>query len=689
MSASTYRIGIDVGGTFTDLVAVTETGTSIFAKSPSTPEDPSIGVLEGLGVLAAVLGLDRTALLARTQRIVHGTTVATNALLERKGARVGLITTEGHRDVLEMREGLKPEDRYNLRLAAPEPLVPRRLRLGVTERMRADGRVLTPLDEASLAKAIDALRAADVGTVAICFLHAWRNAAHEQAAAEIVRQRMPGVYVTASSDVYPQIKEYERVSTTVINAYVGPVVARYLQRLAGRLTEAAYGGPLFIMLSHGGVAPVEEAIRLAAATVLSGPAGGVAGSRYASALLATENLIPFDMGGTSTDISLIRKSTPGLAIDRAIAGQRIALPSLDIVTLGAGGGSIAHVDAGGVLHVGPESAGAKPGPACYGRGGTMATVTDANLVLGLLDPVGLLGGRMRLDPNAAEQALANLGRQLDLDAVAAAAGVQRVINARMAEGIRLVSVRRGIDPTAFALLAFGGAAGLHASAVARQLAIPRVVVPRVASVLSAWGMHATDIRYEATASHLGDAGAMDPERLRAIFDQLEADARGRLANVFDGPVAAERSADMRYGEQIFEINVPLVGVDWRAASLAADVADRFHARHEELYTYAQRTNEVVLVNARVAAIGRLPELPREPVLGPGSPASPVRRTRVHLDGWQEVPVYAFDALAKGQQIAGPALVESETTTTLLLAGDTATVTPNGWLDIAVALPAAE
>jgi N-methylhydantoinase A len=684
MTRATYRIGIDVGGTFTDLVAVDETGTTTLGKSPSTPSDPSIGVLDGLEVLAAALGLERAELLARTERIVHGTRVATNALLERKGGRVGLLTTAGHRDILEMREGLKPEDRYNLRMAAPEPLVPRRLRLGITERMRADGSVLTPLDEASVASAVETMVAAGVKSVAICFLHAWCNPAHEAAAARIVRERMPGAYVTASSEVYPQIKEYERVSTTVVNAYVGPVVAGYLGRLESRLAEAGYGGPLFIMLSHGGVAPVGEAIRLAAATVLSGPAGGVAGATYAAALLETPNLIPFDMGGTSTDISLIRKSAPGLAIDRGIAGQRIALPSLDIVTLGAGGGSIARVDDGGVLHVGPESAGAHPGPACYGRGGVEATVTDANLVLGLLDPAGLLGGEMKLDRNAAETALGELGGRLGLDAVSAAAGVQRIINARMAEGIRLVSVRRGIDPTAFTLLAFGGAAGLHASAVARQLSIPRVVVPRVASVLSAWGMLASEIRFETTRSHIGDAAAMTSEGLRSIFGEMEDAARARLAAVFDGPIVISRSADMRYGEQIFEINVPLDHIDWAATDLGVRVADAFHARHEELYTYAQRTNEVVLVNARVAAIGKLPELPREPVISGGTIAPVVRRQRVHIaGGWTEIDVHAFETLSPGQSIDGPALIEGATTCVLVEPGDRARVTPHGWLEIAL------
>ncbi len=679
-----YRIGIDVGGTFTDLVAVDERGVSTFAKSPSTPSDPSIGVMDGLGILGALLGLERSEMLGKTDRIVHGTTVATNALLERKGAKVGLITTAGHRDVIEMREGLKPEERYNLRMTPPEPLVPRHRRIGVVERIRSNGEVFTPLDRASLDAAITTLSNAQVEAIAICFLHAWKNAAHERIAVEAVRSRLPTVYVTSSADVYPQIKEYERVSTTIVNAYVGPTVDRYMQRLVVRLKEAAYRGPLFIMLSHGGVAPVEEAVRLSAATVLSGPAGGVAGSRHAAGLLGTGNLIPFDMGGTSTDISLIRRSTPGVAIDRNIAGERIALPSLDIVTLGAGGGSIARVDAGGVLHVGPESAGAQPGPACYGRGGTLPTVTDANLVLGLLEPSGLLGGKMRLDVDAAQRALSELGGRLGLDAVAAAAGVFRVINGRMAEGIRLVSVRRGVDPTAFALLSFGGAAGLHAVDVARQLSMRRVIVPRVASVLSAWGMLASDIRYEVAKTHVGDSTALEAGSLRAVFADLEEEGRRRLGHSFDGPVEVARSADMRYGEQIFEINVPLDGIDWTSPELVTAIATRFHHRHEELYTYSQPGNEVVLVNARTAAIGKLPTLPQEPVISARSGADPERRQRIHRGDWIEVPVYRLEQLAPGQEIAGPALIESETTTALVGEADRAHVTPHGWLDITVA-----
>ncbi|MCC7284188.1 MAG: hydantoinase/oxoprolinase family protein, partial [Acetobacteraceae bacterium] len=382
-----WRIGIDVGGTFTDLVAVDGQGSVVHAKSASTPADQSVGVMEGLARLAEAIGIAREVLLGDAERIVHGTTVATNALLERKGARVGLLTTSGHIDILEMREGLK-DDRYDLRQPPPEPLVPRNLRIGVSERVRPDGRIETPLSTASVNEGVATLKQAGVDSVAVCYLHSYRDPTHEHMTGEAVRAAMPDAYVSLSSEVLPQIKEYERICTTVVNAYVGPALQRYLTRLRARLDEAGFAGPLLIIQSHGGVAAVADAVRHAAGAVLSGPAGGVAGSRHAARLTGQANLIPFDMGGTSTDISLIVDGEAAIAADRKLAGQRVGLASLDIVSIGAGGGSIARVDAGGLLHVGPESAGAEPGPACYGRGGRLATVTDANLVLGYLDPAG-------------------------------------------------------------------------------------------------------------------------------------------------------------------------------------------------------------------------------------------------------------------------------------------------------------
>src|SRR5271168_1442376 len=677
-----YRIGIDVGGTFTDLVAVDDLGEVTLEKVPSTPGDPSIGVLDGLDRLAQRLGRDRATLLAETERIVHGTTVATNALLERNGARVGLLTTEGHRDVIEMREGLK-DDRYNLRLPPPEQLVPRRRRLGVRERIRADGRVETPLDYASLDRAIAILKRERVEAVAVCYLHAWRDASHERATRKAVERALPGIYVSLSSDVLPQIKEFERVSTTVVNAYVGPALSRYLARLERRLAEAGYAGPTLIIQSHGGVAPIDQSGRLAAGAVLSGPAGGVAGSVYAARLIGEGNLIPFDMGGTSTDISLIVEGRPSLAAARRVAGHAVGLNSLDIASFGAGGGSIARVDAGGILHVGPESAGAVPGPACYGNGGSAATVTDANLVLGYLDPASFLGGRRQLDPAAAEAAVDDIAAALGTGRLAAAQGIHRVVNTNMAEGVRLVSVRRGVDPRQFALLAFGGASGLHATEIARQLDLTRVIVPRVAAVLSAWGMLATDLRFEVARTHIGDTRALDGAAVKRLFDEMEEEGLARLRASFDGPARATRSVDMRYGEQVFEIAVPLDDVDWTAPDPLPQIVERFHRRHEQLYTYASPDQETVLVNARVAVAGILSALPKEPCLPEAALARSLCQRRIWLDEWIAASVWDFDTLAPAQVIEGPAIIESAMTTVLLRPGDRATMTPLGWIDIAL------
>lgn len=669
-----FTIGIDVGGTFTDIVVASSDGRTIIAKATTTPADQSNGVLDGIALAARQLDLTTAALLGETSRIVHGTTVATNALLEGKTAPVGLLTTEGHRDVIEMREGLKPE-RYNLRMAPPIPLVPRRLRLPVRERVRPDGSVAIPMDKESLDQAIAGLAAENVRAVAICFLHAWRNPEHELQAAAAVRARMQDAYVTTSSDVLPRIKEFERFSTTVANAAVGPVIDTYLHRLNDRLAASGYRGELLVILSHGGVATVAEATRLAAGTALSGPAGGVAAAVALSRGGIAKDLIAFDMGGTSTDIALVRNGQPTLSDGKTVANARIALPSLDIVTLGAGGGSIGKVDAAGLLAVGPESAGADPGPACYGQGGTDATVTDANLVLGYLDPANFLGGRRSLDHDGASAAVQRLADRLDLTLAQAAGGIHRLVNTRMADGVRVATVRRGIDPRGHALLAFGGAAGLHVTAVAGELGVKRVVVPIAASVLSAWGMLNTDLRVELTRGQ-SQAGGLDIKSLDAAFSEMEQEGRARLS-WFDGEIMIHHTADMRYGEQVFEINVPLDGV----ARTREAIEDAFHAAHERLYTYALRDQDVVLVNAGVSVIGRLPAASVTTRDGAASPAPPKSRRQIFLGDWTEVPVYDFAALAPGQAMTGPVIVESDTTTVLLRVGESARFDPRGWLDI--------
>jgi N-methylhydantoinase A len=688
--AGRYRVGIDVGGTFTDLIAIDDAGITTFTKVPSVPDDQSIGVLAGLNDLANRVGCDLKTFLASTDRLVHGTTVATNALLERKGAKVGLITTQGHRDVLEMREGLKP-DRYNLLLPPPEPLVPRHLRRGVRERILFDGSVSVPLDRTSLRDEIDRLKREGVTSIAVCYLHAYRNPIHERQTAEILAKEMPDAFISLSNDVLPQIKEFERVSTTVVNAYVGPAVRKYLNSLERRLDDAGFAGSLFVILSHGGIAPLKEASRLAAATVLSGPAGGIAGARRVASVIDTNDLIPFDMGGTSTDISLIEKGNIALSAERGLADQRIALRSLDIISIGAGGGSIAHMDSGGTLHVGPGSAGSVPGPACYGNAGTKPTVTDANLLLGYLDAANFLGGRRKLDTGAAEVAVDSLAARLGIDRTACAAGIFRLINLKMADGIGMMTLRRGVDPRGFTLLSFGGAAGLHAVEVAREMHIKRVIVPTIASVLSAWGMLSSDLQYELTRSHVGDVSKLDAAALREVFGSLEAEASLRVTSWFNGPIRIKRSAEMRYGEQIYEIDVPLDDLDLEDENAMAEVIQRFHRRHEGLYGYCSPDQEVVLVNARVVVVGEVQTPNERPAKQPSraTPAKPVRTRKAFFGAWRDVPVFSFGSLAPGHEILGPAIVEAETTTVLLNVGDKLQVNALGWLDISLKTKSAE
>src|SRR6185503_13596969 len=437
-----------------------------------------------------------------------------------------------------------------------------------------------------------------------------------------------------------------------------------------------YKGEVLIMQSHGGVAPIRESARLAAGAVLSGPAGGVAAGRHVARLTGRGDLVTFDMGGTSTDIALLQGGEATLTGEKTVGIARVALPALDIHTLGAGGGSIAWVDAGGILRVGPESAGADPGPAGYGRGGTAPTVTDANLVRGLLDPGNFLGGRIRLDVAAAQRAIAPLVKAFGTDALAAAEGITRVVNTNMVEGIKLVSVRRGVDPRGFTLVAFGGAAGLHVTDVARLLEIRRVIVPSVAAVLSAWGMLATDLRYELVRSHVSDVRRLTAASLRRLFASLEKEGRRRLGR-FDGAIDVRHALDMRYGEQIFEITVPLDGVDLAGVGLLDEIAARFHKRHEELYAYSAPGQEVVIVNARVAVVGRLPVLPADDAVATGRVLAAPARRRVWLGGWQDVPVHRLDALPAGYEVKGPALFESATTTVLIRDAEQATVTPRG------------
>lgn len=682
----TFRIGVDVGGTFTDVVAISNEGMTTVAKAPTTSDDQSRGVIDGLSDLASRLGLTLGSLLNQCSQVVHGTTVATNALLERKGAKVGLLTTKGHRDVLEMHEGLKP-DRYNLRMAPPEPIVPRNLRIGIPERISHEGAILHPLDEDAVIAALGHFRQEGVDSVAVAYLHAYRNPANEQRTADLIAKHLPGVYASISSEVLPQIKEYERFSTTVVNAYVGPALRKYLTKLDTRLIEEGFTGELFVILSHGGIARIDDAIRLGAATVLSGPAGGIVGAQLAAKVMNLDNVLPFDMGGTSTEISLVVDGKTSLSAERGVGGNRVAMRSFDILSIGAGGGSLGKIDVTGRFDVGPQSAGAWPGPVCYGRGGLQPTVTDANLLLGYLDPENFRGGRAALNVQSTEFAMGELGKALGMDATGAAEGIFRLINVKMADGFRLMTIRRGVDPRRFTLLAFGGAAGIHATSVARELGVSRVVVPQMASVLSAWGMLASDLRYELARSHLTETSTLSDMDLSHLITAIRSEAiekSGFPPEVHDS-VLFEYSAEMRYGDQIFEVDVPLPGIDLTSPGLVSLVEAQFHKRHEELFTYSSPSHPVEIVNLRVAVV-----VPSNfTISGTPSQIKPVQyattnKRQAILSGQiQMVDVYALEDLQFGQYIRGPALIESENTTVLLLESDGARMTEHGWLDIDV------
>ena len=602
------RIGIDVGGTFTDLVATADDGRApMVFKTPTTPSDPSDGVLTGLEGMASLLGVGVDRLLESTEVIIHGTTVATNTLVERTGAKVGLLTTEGFRDLLEIREGLK-EDRYNLRMDQVEPLVPRYLRLGVTERIDAAGEVRRDLDVDDLRRQVERLKSEGVDSVAICFLFSFLNPEHEIRAERIVRDMLPDAYVSTSSAILPQIKEFDRLSTTALNAYVGPSLASYLGHLEERLSESGAAAPMFVMQSNGGIAPASDTSEQAVRSILSGPAGGAAGAGHIAQQLREERVIALDMGGTSTDITLIEHGRPHTAGEKFESGWKIAVPTVDIHTLGAGGGSIARVDEGGVLRVGPDSAGADPGPACYGRGGTRPTVTDAALVLGLLDAERFLAGAVTLNVDLATEAIREMiAEPLDMEVLDAAEGILRVVSSSIAEGIRLASVSRGLDPREFALMGFGGAAGLVATRIAGEIGIGRVLIPPAGPVLSAFGMMASDLKYDLALSYPSSLSTVELSGLRDAFASLAKQGRQRIraAGAAETDITVELAADMRYLDQIYEVTVDVPELAMDDELLRDRWAENMHERFERLYAYRQQEQDIRIVTLRASVVGSL------------------------------------------------------------------------------------
>src|SRR4051794_23228255 len=651
------RLGVDVGGTFTDLVALVD-GRLVTGKVPSTPRDQSEGVMHSL----EAAGIEEAVAFA------HGMTVATNALLERRGARTALVTTAGFRDVIEIGRQDRPA-LYALAERRPEPLVPRELRLCVRERMGPEGE-LEPLDAASVDEVVAALRDADVEAVAVCLLFAFLHPSHERAVGEAIRDALRDVHVSLSSEVLPEFREYERFSTTVADAYLGPRLRSYLERLGGRAGEAGVPEPL-VMQSSGGVIALETAAANAAACVLSGPAGGVVGAAHVARAGGFEDVLTFDMGGTSTDMAPVVGGEPQTSTESVVAGVPIKLPMVDVHTVSAGGGSIAWADAGGALRVGPRSAGADPGPAAYGKGGEEPTVTDANLMCGLLADGAELGGEVTLDRSEAEAALGRLGEQLGLDALETALGVIRVANAEMGRALRVISVERGLDPRDFALVAFGGAGGMHACALAEELGMRRVLMPRAGGVLSALGLAISDVRRDYSRTLLGALDELEREAVEGAFAELEKRAREDLEDP-----GLRRRADLRYRRQAFELTVEADDLD--------ALADRFHAAHEQRYGYRMEGEPVELVNVRLVATVEVekPQLREEDAPGDGAgDGDGDRSTReANIDGeWVDTTVLRRAALGRGSRLEGPAVVEFAEATCLVRPGWTGTIDDVGTL----------
>jgi len=652
------RIGIDIGGTFTDFVLFDETrGEFRTFKILSTPHDPAQAVLEGVSQITSHAPLS----------IIHGSTVATNALLERKGARTALVTTRGFRDILTIGRQVRA-DIYDFFADRPEPLVPPERCLGITERVDHRGQVLIPLQQAEIPTLIQALRAQDVESVAISLLFSFLYPKHEAQLAQSLREA--GFLVSLSSEILPEFREYERTSTTVINAYVSPIMSRYLQRLETHLPTDDFR----IMQSNGGSIRADQARRQAVRSILSGPAGGVVGATHVARMAGFERVITFDMGGTSTDVYLSHGDIQ-VTTEAEIGGLPIRIPVIDIHTVGSGGGSIAYADAGGALRVGPQSAGADPGPVCYGRGGRQPTVTDANLLLGRLAPDYFLGGQMSLDFEAAADALTELARQLALPPQAglnpaqiAALGVVQVVNAHMERALRVISVERGYDPRDFVLVSFGGAGGLHACDLARHLGIGRVLIPPGASTLSAFGMLTADVVKDYVQTVMLPGDTPYDELVRRLSPLAERGLREVQAEgVSPDHITLHRELDMRYRGQSYELTVPLT----------PHFADDFHSAHHQAYGHSEPSAPVEIVNVRLRAVGSVasPPLP-EAEIGPPdpSPALSDRRPLVLNDGRiAEVPFYRGERLRPGHVIPGPAIIAQKDTTTFLSPTDRATV----------------
>jgi N-methylhydantoinase A len=665
-------VGVDIGGTFTDLVGYRD-GAIITSKTSTVPADPT----EGAATALKLAGCD----LAAMDELIHGSTIAINTVLEHKGAKTALLTTQGMRDVYAIGRGNRP-DAFNLFFHRPRPLVPRELTFEVCERMDAAGKVLQPLDPAEVAGLAATLKSLGIEAVAVCFLHAYASPAHEILAGEVLRGALPDLFVTLSHEILREFREYERTSTTVLNAFVGPRVSRYLSRLETFTKTARFGGQIAIMRSNGGTMSVGEARRSPVSMMESGPVAGMIGAGRVAQLLGIDRAIGFDMGGTTAKTSLITGGVPpieeGYVIGDTFTGQPMQLPVVDIVEVGAGGGSIAWCDERGGLHVGPQSASAEPGPACYCRGGEEPTVTDADLMLGRLNDARFLGGHMRLDRGLAAAALGKIGQKLGLDTMTAAHGVATIVDSAMSLAVRTVSVKRGIDPRDATLIAFGGAGPLHAVAIAREISIPKVVIPKLPGAFSALGMLMAEWRQDFVRTVIAELGKVDPGVASTAFAELRAAGEKALARDRLSGGEFKFAADLRYRGQEHTIPITVAGADDLTGSTEA-TRERFHVQHDSRYGHAAPDQSIEIVNLRlVVTVPRMQDTIGRWLSAPWQPEGKIaeqRRPVVFEDPARPLDTRILwrPQLAAGTEIVGPALIEEANSTTLIGPGDRAVV----------------
>lgn len=663
-SKEPIRIGIDVGGTFTDVLLLDSTGKRWHVKVRSTPYDSSQGVINGLHKVLELAQIQPE----KVRYLLHGTTVATNTVLQRKGAKIGLITTKGFEDILyigrQQRASL-----YDLFVKPVPPLIPRKYIVGVEERILADGTVHFPLSKEQADKAAQRV-SQNIEAVAICLLFAYQNPKHEKELLTRIQEQYPHLPVTISSSILPEYREYERMSTTVLNAYVAPVLAKYLQHLDSALNSMGLQAPLLVMQSHGGVLQSQLARRQAVRLLFSGLAGGSLGGRYTSQIMNLPNVITFDMGGTSTDVSLITKGQVRETSEGHIDGLPCRIPMVDVETVGAGGGSIAWIDEGRIMRVGPHSAGANPGPAAYGSGGQDPTVTDANLLLGRLNPEYFLGGDIQLHAKLARSAVEQLSRQLLLSTEKCAHGIIRVVNANMERAIRVVSIQRGYDPRDFSLVAFGGAGPMHGWALAKNLGIPRVIIPFAPGLHSALGLLATNLRCDQSQTVLISTESPDIKQIQVTYKNLENQLRTLLGNqgVSEQSIIISRLADLRYWGQAYEITIqgPVgrISKKWLKALVA-----EFHHQHKRQYGYAATTSQVTIVNLRVVASGPMPLLKSLEVINKQDKLPEPKLQRPvffeEVSDFVDTPIFERSSLGFGSEIYGPAIIEQLDSTTVV------------------------